>query len=110
MKKTLTEHDFCDDFRLAERKDTFSYAARRALFAYFEQLEEETGQELELDVIAICCEFAEYATARDAVREYDNIYTIDGEDMLDQEHNALCWLQDQTTVIPFDDGILVMSF
>lgn len=42
-----------------DRDNAFSYQGKKALFDFFEQWEEETGQPVELDVIAICCEWNE---------------------------------------------------
>lgn len=57
-----TTVNFCD-FRQAffswNRAENFSYDGQKALFDYLEQYEEETGTKLELDVIALCCDFAE---------------------------------------------------
>ena len=60
MKQTVTKHMFVDSFRVYGRTDSFSVAAREALFDYFEQLEDDIGEEIELDPIAICCDWAEY--------------------------------------------------
>ena len=109
MKQTVNEYDFCHAFVLADRKYSFSYAARKALFAYLEEYEKETGTEIELDVIGICCDFAEYASALDAGNEYG--FEPDEEaDEESQEAAALDWLRGRTKVIEFDGGIVVQSF
>ena len=58
MIKTLNAYDFHRAFEQL-RPDNFSYEALDVLFEYFEELEESTGQPIELDVIAICCDFVE---------------------------------------------------
>ena len=60
MKHTVTETMFIEAFAKAGRSDQFSVDARQALYAYYSDLESETGEEVELDVVAICCEWAEY--------------------------------------------------
>ena len=50
---------FCDAFRDHGRKDQFSYEAKRVLFEYLEALSYDTGEPIELDIIAICCEYNE---------------------------------------------------
>jgi dGTP triphosphohydrolase len=69
MKTTLTFCGFRDAFRAYERMDTFSYEGAQALFEYLEQYEEDTGEELELDVIALCCDYTEESAA-DVARNY----------------------------------------
>jgi len=59
MKTTVYKSDFIDAFNAANRTNQFSYEAREILFDYIEQYEQDTGQEIELDVIAICCEYSE---------------------------------------------------
>lgn len=58
MKTTVSIYDFRDAFGKV-RPDNFSYEALGHLFEYLERMEEDTGEEMELDVIAICCEFSE---------------------------------------------------
>jgi hypothetical protein len=58
MKTTVNFSEFRDLFQQI-RPDNFSYQGQKILFAYFEEIEESTGEEIELDVIAICCDFAE---------------------------------------------------
>jgi len=52
---------FCDAFRDHDRKDQFSYEAKRALFDYLESRADDMGEPIELDVIALCCEYNEEA-------------------------------------------------
>ena len=58
MKQTVTQYDFTEAFKEV-RPDNFSYTALVELFDYLEQLEDDCGTEIELDVIAICCDFSE---------------------------------------------------
>jgi len=54
---------FRDQFARMGRKDQFSYQALGLLFDYFD----ECGDNVELDVIGICCEFCEMTA--DEVRD-----------------------------------------
>lgn len=106
MKQTINGFQFIDAFRAYDRMDNFSRRGLLSLFGYFEELEEDIGEEIELDVIAICCDYAEYSLD-DLQREYG--------DHMDQEwdtlEEAVEWLQDHTTVIPVDeDSVIVQSF
>ena len=109
MKQTVNSSDFVDAFRTHNRMARFSYEGLKALFEYLEQYEEDAGEEMELDVVAICCDFSEYSTATEAATEHD--WEADAEaDEDDNEEAALEWLQDQTTVIPHKKGVIVQSF
>lgn len=53
---------FCEAFKQV-RPDNFSYEGLELLFEYLDNLSDDTGQDIELDVIAICCDIAEYTLA-----------------------------------------------
>ena len=59
MKQTIDCFQFRNQF-MECRPDNFSYDGLLALWEYFEEYEDSTGEEIELDVIAICCEYSEY--------------------------------------------------
>ena len=59
MKQTVNLYAFREAFRAAGRQEQFSREALQTLFDYLEAYEADTGSELELDVVAICCDFAE---------------------------------------------------
>lgn len=67
MKQTVTFYTFTDAFRI--RPENFSYEALQALWEHLKEWEEDTGEELELDPIAFCCDFAE-DTAQDIAQNY----------------------------------------
>lgn len=70
MKQTVNVHDFRKAFFDYERGDNFSYEGMAALFDYLEQLEEDTGEEMEIDVISLCCDFTEW----DSLEEFNEYY------------------------------------
>ena len=63
----VTESIFINSF-LAIRPNNFSYAGLKALYEYFIEMGSE---EMELDVIGICCEFCQYDTEEEALEAYD---------------------------------------
>ncbi len=101
MKTTVSEFQFVEAFRHAGRETQFSVPARRALFEYLEEYENSTGEETELDPIAICCEWAEFSSAREAASEYG----FDAQD----DDAAEMWLGRKTTLVQFDGGLLVQN-
>ena len=102
MKTTVTSYQFVEAFRACGRESQFSRAALFALFEYLEEYENSTGEELELDPIGICCEWAEYSSAREAASEYG----FEAED----DDEAEMWLGRKTTVVQFDGGLVVQQF
>ena len=76
MKQTINLSQFRDAF-MAVRPDNFSYEGLEVLFDSFESLDDDTGNDSELDVIAICCEFSE-STLDEIVDNYDIDLSISG--------------------------------
>lgn len=96
MITTVTRYSFIDAFNTI-RPDNFTHAGLNALYAYLEQYEEDTGEQIELDVIAICCDFCQYDNAEDACNAYD---------LADREE-----LEDNTIVIDCDDdSVIIQNF
>lgn len=105
MKTTVTEFQFVEAFRHAGRETQFSVPARRALFDHFEIIEQYQDEEIELDPIAVCCDFAEYPSALSAAETYGYRDGVDSK-----EESALEWLQNRTQVIEFDGGLVIQQF
>ena len=105
MKTTVSEFQFIESFRLCGRESQFTVPARRALFAHFEQVEEDSDTEIELDPVAVCCEWAEYPSALKAANDYG----FKGNES-DTEEAALDWLHEQTQVVPFEGGLVIQQF
>ncbi len=101
MKTTVNQSEFIDAFRRYDRYDRFGYDALVSLFDYIGQLEEDCGEEMELDVIALCCDFSV-----DSVADIASNYSIDIADMDEDDARGavLEYLQDNTTVVDDDCG------
>ena len=95
MKQTVSLGMFRDAFK-AIRPDNFSYEGLEALFDYLEEIETGTDTEMELDVIALCCEFTEYESLKSLQDDYTDIETMED-------------LQDNTTVIFIDDESFIIQ-
>ena len=68
MKQTIDIYQFRRAFKQL-RPDNFSYEGIQVLFDSLESLDDDTGTETELDVIAICCDFQE-STASEVIQDY----------------------------------------
>ena len=105
MKTTVTRYDFHRAFETT-RPHNFSYAALGALFDYFEQYEDDCKVELELDVVAICCDYTE-----DTIPEIIEKYGLDGMDDSSTADDVREYLEDHTTVVAvLDDSIVYANF
>ncbi len=115
MKKNVCENIFIQEFEKYGRAEQFSRAGLRALFRHLEELGEATGEEIELDVIALCCEYTEYDTAVEAAEEQgwaDYCGADEGEEGYateeEKERAAIEFLRGDTDVIEIDGGGVIV--
>lgn len=81
MIRTISFCDFRDAFIKFDRKDNFSYEAAKALYDYLEELDAT----YELDVIALCCDYAE-----DTIENVLENYGLESIDEL-HDHTVVIW-------------------
>jgi hypothetical protein len=96
MIQTVNNSEFHNAFNRMDRGNQFSYEALNLIYEYFESIESVTGEQIELDVISICCAYTE-SSVEQIIRDY----SIDCDDIEDDEIDAhvLSYLEDHTTVI-----------
>ena len=106
MKSNVNFSDFVDSFKDMDRENNFSYKGKEALYNYLIELEEDTGQELNLDVIAICCDYSEYKNLDEYLKDYSNQHEK-SEDESEEEFKTRIEeeINDKTTLIKFSDDL-----
>lgn len=111
MKQSVNFSDFIDQLNAHDRLRTeskggnFDYDGARILFDYLENWEQETGEEIELDVIALCCDYSQ-----DFFLEVARDYQIDIADCEDDDElreRVLDYLNEHTSVCGNDDDFVV---
>lgn len=112
MKQTINFYGFRQAFYDYERQDNFPNGGLSVLWDYLESYEEDTGQELELDVIALCCDFCQMSY-EDVAREY----RVDVSERYDKGGDNIAeivtdYLNDNTMVVGEvgDDEIIFQVF
>lgn len=75
MKKNISLNDFVELFK-GEREENFSREGKKALFIYLSGYEQETGEEITLDIVALCCSFMEFKNFKDFKKYYKDVKTI----------------------------------
>lgn len=88
----VTKSIFIDEFKAA-RPDNFTYSGLSALFDYLDEYEHEPS--IELDVIALCCDFCQY----DSIEEACTAYSLESVEELEQH----------TVVIDCADGSIIIA-
>ena len=91
-------YQFREAFRIADRMDQFSYEGLEVLFDYLEELSESTGESIELDVVALCCEYYE-----SSIEELINNYRIDLSEVDEDDPDSIIevvreYLEENTSV------------
>lgn len=101
MKIELSTYEAAD-ILLKDEYANWTRGAALALVEYFEALEEDLGESMDLDLVAIRCEWTEFESIFEAAQSYS----------LDEmsKDEALEYFMSQTTVIPFEGGVLIQQF
>ena len=73
--KTFNEDDFINEFKAYNREDNFTFTGLRILFESLERLAIDCEKNIEIDVIALCCEYNE-----DSITDIIDDYDIDVKD------------------------------
>ena len=100
---TLQTHEIVN--RLLADSNCWTRAGAFALAQHLQEWEEDTGEQMEYDAVAIRCDWAEYPSAVDAY----NDRTSEDELFEDDEEKALEWLRDNVSVIEFDGGVIISN-
>jgi hypothetical protein len=108
--QTVYKSDFVDAFIHAGRSSNFSVRAREMLFDYLEEYSDSTGEPVELDVIALCCDYNE-----DHWSDIADNYSIDLSDCDDEDEKIETvreYLEDNTCLIgeTYDGAFLYQAF
>lgn len=105
MFTRVTLSDFRDAFRAAGRKDQFSYDGLEVIFDYMEELEDSLCEPVELDVVAICCGYAEM-TPEEVIEAYSIPYDAAEDDLRDTVRD---YLDDRTSIVGETDDTIVFA-
>jgi hypothetical protein len=97
MKQTVNFYDFQRAFEKSQYRNNFTYDGLKALYGYLEQYEDDCGEEIELDVCALCCDFTEYEN----LKEFQDNYSDSFQSMAD--------IENETTVIMVDDESFIIQ-
>ena len=100
--QTLSKSSFIDAFKQSSRKDQFSYDALEAIYEYLEDYSNDTGENVELDIVAICCEWSEM-TWKEVALSYgvDLSQCTDDDERIGEIESFLC---DNTMFTALPDG------
>lgn len=111
---TLDVSEFTDLFDTYGRGDNFTSAARRALFDYLDNLSDDIGQNAEIDIIALCCEWSEYSQD-ELVEQFSHLVDLSDVDE-DEHYQTVLDTVDERTIcfevnqVMGEDTVMVIDF
>ena len=82
MKNSINEYEFSRWFE-EHRPNNFGTVGLSSLFYYLEEYEESTGEQIEFDPIALCCEYTEYENIAEFHQNYDKETYPDKDSIMD---------------------------
>jgi len=86
---TLTQGQFIEAFKQSSRADQFSYEALEAIFEWLEEYSDSNGEDVEFDIVAICCDWQE-ATWQEVAEQYSvDLSDVEEEDKPDAVYDFL---------------------
>jgi hypothetical protein len=117
MKLTLTTSQAAHEL-LNDPNASWTYSGAYALVEYLEELEEDTGEEIEFCPCSIRCDYSQYASLIDWADDYfctagGMLDAIDLDSTADEDEideGIRNYLSDHGTLIEFDGGIIVSAF
>ncbi len=100
MTQSVNQFDFIQAFNGMGRGEQFTRRGLYALYDYLTQYEEDTGETINLDVIALCCEYTEYENIAEYNEQYGHNFTTQNE------------IADYTAIIPIEgtDSFIIQNY
>ena len=120
MKKTLSTYEIAETL-YSDENAGWTRPGSLALAEWLEEMEDDTGEEMELDVVAIRCDFSEFTSLQDWIAEYYGEtlaealksagIDMEGEEDEDEIDDLIrSHINDHGHLIEFSGGVIVSSF
>mgnify|MGYP003627939915 CR=1 FL=1 len=85
MYSIINKYDFTRAFEIMGRSDQFSFHGLQALYEWLEEVYEDDNG-VELDVVALCCEWTQYKS----IEEYNEAYETEYESYEELDDEGVC--------------------
>jgi len=109
MKLNLSTYA-ATDILLKDGFANWSYEAALALIEYYEALEADLGESIDLDHVALRCEWSEYKSLLEWAQDYGADLDYAPEDADERDEEIRSYINEHGTLIEFDGGVIVSSF
>jgi len=107
MIKNLSTNEMAREIE-EDENNNFTYKQAERLIEYLEEMEEETGETIEFDSVAIRCDF-NASTQEEILNDYSNLIDEEIEEMDKEEIEKYIvdFLQENTIYIGYEDGAFI---
>ena len=110
--ETISSSDLYNMACRMDRGHNFGYDGWLAIGDYLEQLSEDTGENIEVDIVGICCDYSMSEDVNDWWKEYGVYSEIDSdewEEMDDAEKLEAIenYLNENTSVVICEENLII---
>jgi hypothetical protein len=107
MKQTLTTYEVANLLWRDKENNGYTYEACHALAEHLAEMEDAMGEEMEVDVVAIRCDWNEYASLAEAYATHTGVDQPDfGDNDEDEKYKhtgyVARYFEERTSVVIFD--------
>lgn len=100
MIQIITQGRFINAFDQSSRGRSWSLRGLEALYDFLEDVDPN----YELDVVALDCQYSDYNSMGDLQNDYEHLFDEDEEY---DDDDIVDVLNEHTTVIPYDGGVVI---
>lgn len=110
--ETINASDLYNMACRMDRGHNFGYNGWNAIGEYLDQLSDDMGEDVEIDIIGICCDYSMSESVSDWWKEYGVYSDIDAEEWeeMDEEEKLEAvsdYLQENTSVITCEENLII---
>lgn len=102
MKHTLSKYEIANAL-LKDEYAKWTHDAAYALAEYYMELENDSGIEMELDIVSIRCDWDEYESIQEIRDSYKS-----ASDRLKNDSSFMNWIKQKTYVLKLENGHYLM--
>lgn len=114
ITQTVTKYQIIDISKSYNRLDNFGYEGWQKLFDYMEEMSEDQGIDVELDIVAWCCDYSMHESVDDFWSEYYNHMDVSNEDWEEMDDDEKLeaieeFLQNNTSLVCCEEDCIIFQ-
>ena len=112
ITQTVTKYQIIDIAKAWNRLDNFGYHGWQKMFDYMEEMSEDQGTDIELDIVGWCCDFSMYESIQDFRDAFHMDFTDEEWNEKDDEEKLEAieeFLQDNTSIVCCEEDCIIFQ-